>query len=90
MPENRRLTIVWLCQLHNPFIAEKLGIDKGFEIAPWMYRFAEIFRKYNTADIHIISPHRALRKNVTFRTGNIHYHFIPYSFPIHYRPLRAG
>ena len=74
----RRLKVVWLCHLNNGNIEKKLGIKPSFEFAPWMNSFAEIFKKFDKVDIHIIAPHGSIIRKKMFVDRNICYHFFPY------------
>lgn len=79
---SKRLKVVWLCHLNNDFISDKLGVKKGFEFAPWMARYAEIFKKNNELDIYIVSPYSGIKKTTTIQDGNIVYSFFPISLPL--------
>jgi glycosyltransferase involved in cell wall biosynthesis len=76
------MKIVWLCHLNNEFISNKLGVKNSIEFAPWIFRLAEIFDKFNDVDIHIVSPYAGILHERTFMRGNLHFHFFPFMFPI--------
>lgn len=49
---------------------------QAFDCAPWITSMISEFEKRNDIEIHIISPHRNLKKNkYSFKYNNIYYHF---------------
>jgi len=47
-----------------------------FDYAPWITNMISEFEKRNDVEIHIISPHRSMKKfKYSFSYNNIHYHF---------------
>jgi len=50
--------------------------NQVIDYAPWITNMISEFEKRNDIEIHIISPHRNLKKNkYSFKYGNIYYHF---------------
>jgi len=50
--------------------------NQVFDYAPWITNMISEFEKRNDIEIHIISPHRNLKKNkYSFKYNNIYYHF---------------
>lgn len=79
---NKRLKVVWLCHLNNDFIADKLGVKRGFEFAPWMARFVEIFKEFNDFDVYLVAPYSKIYKFRYIIDGNIKYCLFPISLPL--------
>ncbi|HAX97669.1 MAG TPA: hypothetical protein DCY12_01915 [Candidatus Atribacteria bacterium] len=77
----KRLKVVWICHLNNPFVSSQLKIGPGVEFSPWMARLAEIFKTNNEMDVYIVAPHNAIVRKKSFYDQNIHYHFFPYTIP---------
>lgn len=50
--------------------------NQVFDYAPWITNMISEFEKRNDIEIHIISPHRNLKKNkFSFKYNNLYYHF---------------
>jgi len=50
--------------------------NQVFDYAPWITNMISEFEKRNDVEIHIISPHRNLKKNkCSFKYNNTYYHF---------------
>jgi glycosyltransferase involved in cell wall biosynthesis len=71
------MKIVWLCNFNNKLIDEVLNIKNGVESAPWISRMIDIFKKYCSYEIHIVAPHKSIKKHHYFENESIYYHFFP-------------
>lgn len=77
--DSSTVKIVWLCHFSDAQIRSLLPLKAGsrqVDFAPWIPSSLAYMKEYEDIDLHIISPHRGLKRlSCTFQKDRITYHF---------------
>lgn len=83
---DKKIKVVWICHFTNIEIQSKLNIkSKVNEFAPWITLGIKEVTKHPEIELHIISPHRWIKKTIEFKVNNICYHFFNSGIPYYGR-----
>lgn len=81
--DNIKLKIVWICHFHDDFLNDYLKIERiSTNFAPWIIALIKLFENDPVLDLHIIAPHKGIKKDTSFVRKNISYHFYSVGLPI--------
>jgi len=79
---NDKIKIVWICHFSDEKLQEKLPIwRKTPSFAAWIRNTLEGFINDDMFEIHVISPHQYLKRDVSFEEDGIFYHFFSIGVP---------
>lgn len=80
--EHLSLSNNWIENKIRKAIGKKPAVAYS-DFAPWVTNLIKEFEKFENIELHIISPHRGLKKyKQSFTIRNIHYHFFKTDLPI--------
>lgn len=83
---SKTLKVAWVCHFSNAEVREKLPLTKRrkyADFAPWITTMIREFEKVDGIELHIISPHRGLKKlTYRFEQDHIKYYFYKPDLPI--------
>lgn len=80
------MKIVWICHFTNDRIQQRLGIAKKInEFAPWITLGLNEASKCDDIELHVIAPHRWLKRGRSFTLNGINYHFFNPGIPLYGR-----
>ncbi len=83
---SKKLKVVWICHFTNDTIQQHLKPRKKVaEFAPWITFGIKEAEKRNDIELHIVSPHKWISKNIEFKLNNIYYHFFNPGIPFYGR-----
>ncbi len=80
------MKILLICHFTNQDIQKKINPKKKVnEFAPWISYYINEFKKHKEHTFYIISPHRWISRNITYKEENIVYHFYSCGIPFYGR-----
>jgi len=83
---NNKLKVVWICHFSNKEIQSLLPLKKKIEeFAPWISLGIKEVIKSSIIELHVISPHKFLNRQVDIEKDNIFYHFYNSGIPFYGR-----
>jgi glycosyltransferase involved in cell wall biosynthesis len=83
---DKKIRVVILCHFTDQEIQSHLPLRKPVrEFAPWIVSTLRELAKYDEIEIHLVSPHAHLKRNTSFASGNVHYHFFATGMPFFHR-----
>jgi glycosyltransferase involved in cell wall biosynthesis len=83
---DNKIKVAILCHFTNIEIQKHLPLRKSVkEFAPWIFSTINELQNRKDVEIHIISPHEYLIRNISFKINNIYFHFFTTGIPIIHR-----
>ncbi len=80
---NHKMKIAWICHFHDEFLYNYLNIKRKTEtFAPWITALIKIFENDPSFELHVIAPHKGIKKDVVFFRNNVFYYFYSVGLPV--------
>ncbi|MCB5224458.1 MAG: glycosyltransferase family 4 protein [Candidatus Cloacimonadaceae bacterium] len=76
------MKIAWICHFSNAEVRKALKLsDQVHSFAPWITNTIKVFENNPEHELHVIAPHRFLKRSTSFETEGVHYHFFNPGIP---------
>ena len=81
-----KIKVAWICHFTNANVQERIKSTRKIdEFAPWITNFIKVLENSADLDLHIISPHRWITRDKSFKENGITYHFFNPGIPFYGR-----